>query len=90
MTIVENIDIPKVKDVKDGYTFFCPMDNLEEVTLEYFWYRFQMGLAFMIFALLLVLFIHGFINGWIKDVLIWGFALVGWFTVLLKIKKEVL
>ena len=40
--------------------------------------------------LLLVLFIHGFINGWIKDVLIWGFALVGWFTVLLKIKKEVL
>ena len=90
VTIVENIDMPKVKDVKDGYTFFCPMDNLEEVTLEYFWYRFQMGLAFMIFALLLVLFIHGFINGWIKDVLIWGFALVGWFTVLLKIKKEVL
>ena len=29
VTIVENIDMPKVKDVKDGYTFFCPMDNLE-------------------------------------------------------------
>ena len=86
VTIVENIDMPKVKDVKDGYTFFCPIDNLEEVTLEYFWYRFQKGLAFMIFALLLVM----FINGLIKDVLIWGFALVGWFTVLLKIKKEVL
>lgn len=53
--------IPKVS-TSDGTTFYCPLDNMIDVTIEFYWKRFEITLAVLAGIFLILMMIGGAIN----------------------------
>ena len=87
-TIISNIDMPQVKDVKTGYSFYCPMDNLKDVTMKLYAKRFDIGVAIFLMALLLAMFASSIVRGFELDFWLWIIAVIGWGSVIVFLINE--
>ena len=87
VTIVSVEEMPRVKDCETGYIFYCPLDNLKDVTKELIFNRIEMGFALFLLLLLFSLFVSAISRGFAFDFVLWGLGIIGWLGYIKELKK---